>query len=662
MNDTDPVNVNILQSIDAYPFLLVGNCYTIPRKYAEKLIEGNCAEMSVDILDQPIRVFGIKTFETVTIALPQQEMDYSFVKRLSENLNDKEVNIFFEPSSCRVCELIEWKDEHKDHYIFGKKDVDALRLKAILEELFVFFTILKREDGSTKLIYKSPSKGLLDYSMSSDSFRNSIRKISGVFESPFLYVIGNDLKVTKNGYNADCCVYVRQNAPEVKLLDIEQAKQLLKDCLLDFPFESEQDKVFAIASIITPMLRGLYQEYGVRTPLFCYLGNQQGCGKDYCAGIRQLIYTGKFNEDAPLSNEKGSNSEETDKVFITAAITGQQFMHFSNCRGFLANASLEKHQTAASIRGRVLGSNTQIDVENILETSISGNYGLSFNRDFARRSIFINLFTEVEDTTKRKFTKNLHQWIKDNRGAILSAIYTLIYTWWYNGNHKPGQGINASYSTWARFCSGVMEYHNLGDPCAPNSQVINDVGGDTETKDISRFNKEIGDWLNNPENSITGFVTEHDKQGITKKEIFALFVKVFEGSDDRPFSRFDMDTPKDRRELGRIINRYLGTYRGGYKMIVSKNNDKLDRVCYKFVPTVPTVLTLLSPHTGGGEALNRGINLTQLGQLTHISDGTLPENSETLTSFNQVVINPTQLQKDNGEVFESKPGVWRKVH
>lgn len=590
-----------------------------------------------------------KSYNTKTIPLPKQEMDLAFVKRLSTQVIEENIGIYYEPSSVKVVEITEWKDEQKERYIFGKRFVDALRLKAILENKFNFMTLEYKKNGELIEIPKSPSKQILEYCMSSNDFRESLKYLNGVFESPFLYIKNGELRVTHNGYNDNCLVYVRQDAPEVKQIDVAEAKKILNDCLLDFPFQTEQDKVFAIASIITPMLRGIYGQYGVRTPIFIYLANQQGCGKDYCAGIRQIIYTGRFNEDAPISNDKGSNSEEVDKVFVASALTGQQFMHFSNCRGHLQNASLEKHQTASSIRGRALATNIIIDAENILEVSLSGNYGLTFNKDVARRSLFVNLFTEVEDTTKRKFTRDLHQWIKENRSQVLSAIYTLIKTWWDAG-HQFGDGVNASYQTWAKFCSGVMQFHGLGDPCASGSMVINDIGGDTETKNISHFNKELGDWLYEQANAISNIYSEHHKLGITKKDIFTLFQQIFADSDDRPFSHFDLESPKDRRELGRTINKYVGTFRGGYKLIVTDENAKSERTKYKFVK---------SGATGGTGVANQalescrdfqyivGINSTQLAQLPQIAPD-LPK---------------SYLQKgiESGEIVEVRPNEYRKV-
>jgi len=648
--DGDPINVNILKEIPKYPFLTVGECFTIPYKYAREMLERGFMEEAIGSLDIPSNIFGTNTFSRANISLPQNENDIAFVERISEEVQNLNLDLFFEQSSKNIVEITEWHDPQKDRYVFGKSFVDPLRLKALLEEDMTFFIMVKGENKGYEIRYKSPSKELVNYAIKSPLFQDSLPQISGVFESPFLFVRDGKLTVTKPGYNEDCRVYVRKDSPTVEQISVDEAKLILNECLLDFPFESEQDRVFSVASILTPMMRGIYGQYGVRTPIFGYLANQQGCGKDYLAGIRHIIYTGKFNEDGPLSNDKGSNSEETEKQIVGAAQTGQQFMHNSNCRGRLENASYEKHATASSLRGRILSTNVTIDSENIIEFSFSGNYGLTFNKDIARRTIFINLFTDVEDTTKRKFTKNLHQWIKDNRSKILSAIYTLIRTWWDAG-HTMGQGVNASYPTWAAFCSGVMTYHNLGDPCASSGMIINDIGGDIETQDISRFNRDIGDWLCDAQNLISEYCTDHDREGLTKKQIFALFEKVYLDNDDRPFAKFDLSVPRDRRELGRVINKYIGTYRGGYKLVISKNSEKQDRIKHRLkkrendVLTVPTVLAFTSTQHKSSEniILYSGAKVDPLG--------TVGTNQPNLVEKALV----------SGELMETQPGVYRKV-
>lgn len=589
----------------------------------------------------------------IKIQLPQNDSDSNFGKIVGENIKNLKIDIYWDATISKVIEVNEWKDTKTGRIVFGKKIVEPQRLKAILEEYFIFYVVVAQDDEFVEKI-KSPSEQLLKFLPQSNHFRASLKTLNYVSESPYVYVDQGNIKVAKPGYNEDCSAYVRGDAPIIGEIDVGKAKEIINECFLDFPFESEQDKVFAVSSLITPMLRGIYQQYGVRTPIYAYLANQQGCGKDYCAGIRHVAYTGKFNEDAPISNDKGSSSEETQKEFVAAALTGQQFMHNSNCRGRLENASYEKQATSESIRGRALSTNIIIDSENILELSFSGNYGLSFNKDIARRTLFVNLFTDVEDTTKRKFTRDLHQWIRTNRAEVLSAIYTLIKTWWDAG-HTPGDGINASYPTWAKFCSGVMKYHNLGDPCASGSMVINDIGGDTETKDICRFNKEIAEWLEDKENILSNYVTEHSKEGLTKKDIFSLFETVFANNDDRPFSRFDLQLPKDRRELGRTINRYVGTYRGGYKLIVSKDNEKLDRVKYKLikakqvVPTVPTVPVLHSKSFFGENLENNYIE-SKVNPVDPVGTNLADKTQEYINKL---------LEK--GDIVEIRPGEYQKV-
>jgi hypothetical protein len=518
----------------------------------------------------------------VFLKLPQNELDSDFAKKIAFNIKETELDIYWDGALAKVVEVNEFLDKKTERMIFGRKIVDPLRLKAILEKMFVFFIEVKGENFDVDKKIKSPNEQLLRFLSLQDDFREALKQLNYVSEAPYIYKKNNKICVANGGYNEDCAVFVRSDAPKIERIDISQAKQIINSCFIDFPFESEQDKVLAIASIITPMLRGLYGQYGVRTPVFSFLANQQGAGKDYLAGVRHLIYTGRFSEDAPLSNDKGSSSDEIQKEILTAAVNGSTFMHFSNCRGNLNNAAFEKHTTASSIRGRLLGTNTNIDIENVFEFSYSGNYGLTFNRDLARRSVVINLFTDVEDTTKRQFTKDLHSWILENRGLILSSVYSLIVEWFENGA-KFGDGINASYPLWAKYISGIMQYHVLGDPTIQQNSVISDIGGDTETRNIIEFNREIGEWLENPENQISEFVLEHSKEGLTKKQIFQLYEKVFWDIEDKPFAYFDLNNPKDHREFGRTLNKYIGMIRGGYKIIVTKEfSSNRKRNKYKF--------------------------------------------------------------------------------
>ena len=74
--------------------------------------------------------------------------------------------------------------------------------------------------------------------------------------------------------------------------------------------------------------------------------------------------------------------------------------------------------------------NLNITLDNEMDFSLSGNVGIGFTADIANRSRFIRLFLDIEDANSREFhNPNLHKWIKENRGLILSALYTLVRNW-----------------------------------------------------------------------------------------------------------------------------------------------------------------------------------------------------------------------------------------
>lgn len=579
----------------------------------------------------------------IEVQLPQNDSDSNFAMNVAEALKGISTSLYWDPTMQKVVEVNEWIDAKSQRVIFGRRIVETQRLKAMLEQYLIFYNLIEN-DGEFEKRIKSPPEVLLKFLPSCDSFRNSLKVLNHISESPYVYVSNGKLTVANSGYNDECKVYVRADAPAISEMELLDSVQIINECLIDFPFEQEQDRVIAISAIITPMLRGIYGRPGIRTPVYAYLANQQGAGKDYLAGIRHLIYTGRFSEDAPLSTDKQSSSEEIQKEIITAAINGQTFMHFSNCRGHLANASFEKHTTAATIKGRILGGNTNIDIDNIFEFSYSGNYGLTFNRDIARRTVIVNLFTEVEDTTKRKFSKDLHHWIIENRSKILSAIYTIIKKW-HDAGAAFGDGINSSYPLWAKYISGVMTYANLGDPCKPQATLAFDNGGDTETRNIVEFNREMGQWLEDPVNSISSFVTDHSKDGLTKKELFALYGQVFQDAEDKPFGQFDLNIPKDRREFGRLLNKFIGTIRGGYKLMISKPNEKLDRQKFKLVKSVPTVLS-------GLENISMETFEKNLKNNIEYKIGTYGTVGTDLTIMKMV---------QKGDLVEIKPNTYQKV-
>jgi hypothetical protein len=131
-------------------------------------------------------------------------------------------------------------------------------------------------------------------------------------------------------------------------------------------------------------------------------------------------------------------------------------MHFANCRGNIENAAFEQAVTSEVYTGRILGQSKTLTCNNEIDFSLSGNIGISYTSDFANRCRIINLFLDIEDANSRKFkTPNLHGYVKDNRGKILSAIFAMINDWVIKGC-KPGSIPFTSFHQWSEVVGGVM--------------------------------------------------------------------------------------------------------------------------------------------------------------------------------------------------------------
>jgi hypothetical protein len=532
---------------------------------------------SVDELE---KLAGIKK----EIQLPQKEMDSDFAERVAKEIKKKDANLMYDNNAGEIVEVVEWYDDSKDRTTFSRKKVDSVRLQSVLEKHFAFYrSLFNKKTECMEIVFMSPNKKLLDLVACNDEFRNSIKKFSLIVESPFIYIKNNSLQIAKKGYDEDCCVFTKHDAPDIKEMPLHEAKALLEEVLVDFPFSTPQDKTNAISMFITPMLRGLYRQYGVRTPFYLIMANQQGTGKDCLHACVTIIYTGRKIEESPLSSEKGCNPEETQKRLMAAARSGQQFLHFGNNKGNISDATIEYALTSATVGGRILGTDKDAYYENIFEFSGTGNLGVTYTRDFARRILPINLFCPDEDTTKRTFKHaDIEGWVLENRSKFLSAIYSIIKCWWNKG--KPdGTGVFNSYPIWSKFISGIMVNAGYDDPCNTSSiQSEGRIGGDAETADITLFMKTLGDYLHDPKKMMGEHQQQNITKGFTKKEIFAIYSDLFYEMDDKPFGYFKLSEEKDKREFGRILNRYVGMIRGGYIFNLFQEKSNAQRNRFKF--------------------------------------------------------------------------------
>lgn len=483
-----------------------------------------------------------------------------FAEEVSEILKDKNT-IFYRPDLREIVEI----DNNEFNIVNPSRFITLLEKYATPSCWKLKEDIKKGEKKDYELTPKSMNENLSKTLLQSHILRNRLPKIQRIFNCPIPIIYNGELTFPNKGYDKRFNSWLPYNSPTISYpnMNLEDAKDVLATIFEEFCFKSEQDYTNAVAGLITPFLKGLYPRFNNRSPLFVYLANRERSGKDYLAGITGILYEGYALEESPICNgERGNNNDELRKKILSALISGKKRLHFANNKGHLDNSVLEGVITAERHSDRILGRNELADIDNELDFSMSGNIGISFTPDLMNRSRFINLFLEIEDANSRKFANPyLHEWLKDNRELILSALYSLVRNWIEKG--KPiGSICFASFPIWANICGGIMECAGYANPCNPDKEVLA-LGGDSETNEM----KQLYEYL----------YEKRPEEFIDKYEIR----NIISVDDLDIFSYFDFSKKTDQTKFGLKLSKFNGRILSGIRMI-SDNNPRPARRKFKF--------------------------------------------------------------------------------
>lgn len=399
----------------------------------------------------------------------------------------KSRNVLFYRGELR--EIVEIKripkvnDEGKKYVENGFVTVSPNRF-VTLAEMFIkpFVTFYTKKGNRTS--YRSMTQANASVALESPNFQNKLPVIARIFDIQIPVLHRKKLTFPKKGYDVRFGSWLPFNAPQIQrgVYTLEEAKKIIESIFEEFCFESEQDRIHAIAAFITPFMRGLFPKFSTRTPVFVYMANRERAGKDYCAGCSGILYEGTNIEEPAISNDEkySNNNEEVKKKLMACLLQGKKRFHSANNKGLLNNTAFEGITTSEDWNDRILGKSSNITLSNEMDFSISGNLGIRLTPDLSNRSRTINLHLVDEDANARVFNNpRLHEWVFDNRGMIISALYTLVENWVENGM-KPGSLPFTSFPEWARVVGGIMEAAGYDSPCRKESGAIIALDPDTE--------------------------------------------------------------------------------------------------------------------------------------------------------------------------------------
>jgi hypothetical protein len=447
------------------------------------------------------------------------------------------------------------------------REVKPIRFVTLIERYFTPWIKIWTKSGGSFEVDRSIPQTTSGAVLASPNFEDGILKIERIFPVQIPIMYKNQLTFPKQGYDKRFNSWTIPNSPEIKKdMLLEEAKGILYKIYNEFCFQSNQDYVNAISGLLTPNLRGLFSKFNVRTPFKGYLGNRERVGKDYLAGITGIVYEGQYTEETPISTGEyrasGTNDELRKKI-TAAFIQGRRGLHFANNKGKLNSAVLEGALTNPFFSDRILGTNKMGVFSNELDYSFSGNIGITLTPDLTNRTIFVNLFLDLEDANARKFDNpKLHQWVLENRGLILSALYSLINNWIEKGRPK-GKIPFASYPEWAEICGGIMEAANLGSPCIKDDNISQGIALDPDSEEMKLLFESMYE--------------SYPDEWVDKKTIKFL---IMNSDDIMPFIKWDEQS--DRVRFGQRLHKNINRLYSDIRLIVEDRKIRPSRWKYKF--------------------------------------------------------------------------------
>jgi hypothetical protein len=227
--------------------------------------------------------------------------------------------------------------------------------------------------------------------------------------------------------------------------------------------------------------RGLLPPKSLR-PCFVFVANAEGAGKTLlvkCATVPVLGY-------APAGT-KPKDEDEMRKALLAAVMEARPVIFFDNAKRHIASEALEGFLTNQDYEGRILGQTKSFRGENNSVVFITGN-GCTVSPDMRRRSLFCELFLEVERAEDRVFQNNLEvPTLLERRSEILTALWALIQDWDKDMRPKPSRS-NSSFSEWSEIIGGIVEHAGYG--CALETPQI-EAAADQDGTDMRALVKGI---------------------------------------------------------------------------------------------------------------------------------------------------------------------------
>jgi DNA polymerase I-like protein with 3'-5' exonuclease and polymerase domains len=232
---------------------------------------------------------------------------------------------------------------------------------------------------------------------------------------------------------------------------------LMDEWLGDMPLPDEGARANALALLITPFVRGMFE----LAPMAVVNGLQMGVGKNLFADCAAILATGKPAVPMPYTS---GNDEETKKLITSAFRSGSELFVFDEAHR-IEGPALARALTSITYTDRILGSSVVAEFPNQVTWMALGNQ-VQVNGDVSRRVYWIELRPRGANPQDRDASSfrhpDLRAWTTENRPRLVQAMLTVIRSWFAAGKPTSSRGATlGSFEGWDRIVGGIVAHAGL---------------------------------------------------------------------------------------------------------------------------------------------------------------------------------------------------------
>jgi len=318
--------------------------------------------------------------------------------------------------------------------------------------------------------------------------------------------------------------------------DVKDAMHTINDILQDFPFVDDGSKTNAIGLLISMVIRPIIPGC---VPLALISKPIMGAGATLLCRIFSIVLTGR--EPAMLSAPK--DPDEWEKKIVSCAREGRTVITFDNVEGKLYADVLSQAITQRYISGRILGKSEMVTLP-FSPVWIANGINVSLGGDMGRRCYWIRIDPGDDRPWQRSdfVHKNLIGHVTENRGKILSAVFTLTRAWIAAGKPKPSVKIPlvGGFEEWRDTIGGILTHVNSETRFLENLETM-----------YEQADRDLDEWTD----FFSKWYEIKKSEPLTIKQVLLNY----EISDLIPFYLQNKKSDEDidiSRSLGRAIAKY----------------------------------------------------------------------------------------------------------